>query len=112
MKDKTNENGKVLYNKSIVNEIVDLALVETDGIYTLNQNNSKRKAIAKKRSGVKINLLDNNVYVDVSIVVDSNFNVPNVACAIQENIKCRIESMTSYKVKEVNVNVLGVEFNQ
>lgn len=114
MKNKTNEQGKILYNKSIVNEIVDLALVEIDGIYTLDHKSgdTKKKAVSKKRNGVKINIVDKDVYVDVSIDVDSNACVPDVASSIQENIKCRIESMTDYKAKEVNVNVLGVEFNQ
>ena len=50
--------------------------------------------------------------IDLSIIVEYGSKVPEVAVAVQENVKRAIESMTGLTVVEVNVHIQGVEFQQ
>ena len=60
--------------------------------------------------GVKITHAKDGLVIDVYLNVYSNFNVADVACRVQENIKNSIISMTEMPVKAINVHALGVEF--
>ena len=94
------QKGKVTYNSGIVSGIVALAINEVDGVSLLNTKNK----------GVKLNFEKQGIIADISVKVDSNFNVPSLAFKIQQSIKHNVESMTKYKVAKVNVHIQDVHF--
>ena len=109
------ESGNVSYKKNVVLSIVNLATQEINGVASLSSTAvSKVKRLFNKNyhRGVIIEFIDNSVYVDVFINVMFGFSVRDVAFRVQENIKSSIESMTDYKVENVNVNVTGVVFTE
>ena len=63
------------------------------------------KRIRTETSGDTINI---DVYIDVII----GFSCAEVAYRVQENVKRSVESMTNLKTGTVNVNVLGVCFDE
>ncbi len=56
---------------------------------------------------VKINK-ENMVTIDISINVYYGHKIPYVICKLQEKIKEDIENSTYFKVKAINVTVVGV----
>ena len=109
------EEGSLSYKRNVVLSVVKLATQEISGIASLN---SKGYSIWKKifnrnyNRGVVIEFgQDNDVYVDVYVNVLFGYSVKDVAFRVQENIKSSIESMTDFKVAAINVNVVGVIFN-
>ena len=60
--------------------------------------------------GVKVTTTKDSLVIDVYLNVYSNYNVADVACRVQENIKNNIIAMTEMPVKAINVHVLGVAF--
>ena len=48
--------------------------------------------------------------VDLYMIVKYGARIPDVAIAVQENVKKAIENMTGLSVVEVNVHVQGVGF--
>lgn len=100
-----NDKGMISYNRSIITSIVALATEEIEGVASVY-----KKAKNKDKTGVKIDFEKDGVYIDVSIKMYSGYTVPDVAFKIQENIKRGVETMTDYKVKNINVSVLGVTF--
>ena len=100
-----NEKGLVSYNRNIIMSIAALATEEVEGVAGVY-----KKAKGKNRAGVKADFERDDVYIDVFIKVYNGHNVPEVAYKIQENVKHGVETMTDYKVKAVNVSVLGVAF--
>ena len=64
-----------------------------------------RRADCLTTSGDTINI---DVYIDVII----GFSCAEVAYRVQENVKRSVESMTNLKTGTVNVNVLGVCFDE
>ena len=60
--------------------------------------------------GVKVEVGQSECAVDLYIIIEYGYNIPEVAQAIQENVKRTIEVMTGLNVVEVNLHVLGVHF--
>lgn len=92
--------GKVVYNASIVQNIVELAITEVEG--TL--------AVGGKKSDVALRIDKDGVYAQVSVGVKYGYNVPDVAYRVQQSVKQSVENMTRFKVVEVDVHVKDVAF--
>ena len=63
-----------------------------------------------KNKGVKLNFEKQGIVADISVIVDSNYNVSSLAFQIQQSIKHNVESMTKYKVAKVDVHIQDVNF--
>ena len=94
------QKGKITYNSGIVSGIVALAVGEVEGVSLLNTKNK----------GVKLNFEKQGIVADISVIVDSNYNVSSLAFQIQQSIKHNGESMTKYKVAKVDVHIEDVNF--
>ena len=94
------QKGKITYNSGIVSGIVALAVGEVEGVSLLNTKNK----------GVKLNCEKQGIVADISVIVDSNYNVSSLAFQIQQSIKHNVESMTKYKVAKVDVHIQDVNF--
>ena len=66
---------------------------------------SGKKNLAK---GIKVEIEDEKVKIDVNIIVEYGSRIPDVAFEIQNRVKKSVENMTGLKVEEVNVHVQGV----
>ena len=108
MPEQLDNEGRISYNRNILTSIVALAAQEIEGVANVYNKKGKNK----NKAGVKIDYSRDGVFVDVFIKMFSGYNVPDVAFKIQENVKRGVESMTDYKVKNVNVTVLGVAFSE
>ena len=92
--------GKVNYGHKVVMSIISLATMEIRGVASL-----QGKGIRTDTVGDLINI---DVYIDVMI----GFSCAEVAYRVQENIKRSVESMTHLRAGTINVNVLGVCFDE
>ncbi len=63
------------------------------------------------KKGVKVDIEDDIVVVDLNIIVDFGIKIPDVAWQVQENVKNAIETMTGLACKEVNIHVQGINMN-
>nr|NNM91015.1 Asp23/Gls24 family envelope stress response protein [Bacilli bacterium] len=70
-----------------------------------------RKNLSK---GVKVEVApdERQCSVDLSIIAEYGYRIPDVALEIQEGVKQAIEGMTGLDVVAVNVNVLGIAFKE
>lgn len=91
---------------------VGIAISEIQGVYGMSGTLAGiTEAISGKKNytkGVKVEINDKTVRIDVSIIVEYGARIPDVAFEIQTNVKKSVETMTGLKVSEVNVNVQGV----
>lgn len=95
-----------MYSSEIIRDIVDCALNEVEGVV-------KYPAKSKQaRDSIKVEYIDDEVYLDVYVKLAYNVEVSDVASNIQSTVKNTIESMTEFKVKDVNVHVIDVEFEE
>jgi uncharacterized alkaline shock family protein YloU len=69
--------------------------------------------VQKAVSAINVEISKNEeVKMDIPVVVKYGYNIPEIAGKIQENIRNNVEKMTSLSVKDININVQGVERGQ
>ena len=99
---KEKQDGKVVYNSSIVYNIVALAVQEVEGVLPL----------PNKKNGISLFIEKDGIYADVSVVVKYGYNIPEIAYRIQQSVKQSVENMTHYKVVSVDVHFQDVVFEE
>ncbi len=100
------ETGRLVYSSEILRDIVDCALSEVEGVVKYTANSKQA------RESIKTEIVEDDVYVDVYVKLAYNVEVSDIASKLQSTIKNTIESMTEFKVKDVNVHVIEVEFEE
>ena len=81
--------------------VVDMSGSFTDGIASMiNKNVADR--------GIKVEVDDLGVTVELNIVIEYGVRIPQVAWRIQNDVRRAIEDMTGQKVKAVDVVVQGI----
>lgn len=100
------ESGRLVYSSEIVRDIVDCALNEVDGVVKYAANTKQA------RDSIKVEQVGDEMFVDVYVKLRYNVEVSDIASSIQSTIKNTVESMTEFKVKDVNVHVIEVEFEE
>ena len=113
-----NPDGTVSFATDVIATIAGLAATEVEGVASMSSPSAgiadmfARKATRNLTKGVRIDLEGSNVHVDITIVVEYGFPVPDVARGIQENVKKAIETMSGLNVHSVDVHVSGVSFER
>ncbi len=62
--------------------------------------------------GVKVEVGQKEAAIDLYIIVEYGFRIPDVAWSIQERVKKDIEDMAGLSVVEVNIHIQGVNFEK
>ena len=109
---KTEDEGIHISN-DVVAVIAGVAVSEVQGVSGMSggfaggitEVLSGKKNLAK---GIKVEIDDSKVKIDVNIIVEYGSRIPDVAFEIQNRVKKSVENMTGLKVEEVNVHVQGV----
>ena len=109
---KTEDEGIQISN-DVVAVIAGVAVSEVQGVSGMSggfaggitEVLSGKKNLAK---GIKVEIDDSKVKIDVNIIVEYGSRIPDVAFEIQNRVKKSVENMTGLKVEEVNVHVQGV----
>ena len=115
---ETNENGRlgeVKIADEVVAVIAGIAATEVEGVDSMAGNPTKEivgklsgSKTAKSMRGVKVEVNDDKVCVDLAIHVSYNYNIPEVSEKVQERVKNAIENMTGLTVLEVNIKIAYV----
>ncbi len=103
---KRDEAGRLVYSSEIIRDIVDCAIGEVDGVVKYPEQSKQA------RESIKVDQVGDEMYVDVYVKLHCSVNVSDAASQIQHTIKSTIESMTEFKVRDVNVHVTDVEFDE
>ncbi|MDC3415484.1 Asp23/Gls24 family envelope stress response protein [Aquibacillus salsiterrae] len=108
--------GKVEIAPEVIEVIAGIATTEVSGVsYTRgNFATGVVERLGKKShgKGIKVELTETGVIIDVFVVIDYGTTIPDVAQKIQSNIRQALKNMTALDVNEVNVHVVGVQMEQ
>lgn len=108
------EMGSIQIAPEVIEVIAGLATVEVEGVAGMSGGfvNGITELLGRKNlsKGVKVEVGQKEAAVDVSIVIEYGYRIPEVATDIQQNVKNAIESMTGLQVVEVNVHIHDVQF--
>lgn len=108
------ENGSIQISEEVVASVAAMAVLEVEGVCGLASNLGYdiaemlgKKTLAK---GVHIQMTDETVTAELSILVAYGHTIPEVGKAVQDAVKNAVESMTGLEIAAVNVNVGGITF--
>ena len=110
---RADELGNIHISEDVLAVIAAAAALEVEGVHGLAANLGSdlaellggKKNLAK---GIRIQVADQAVSVDISIVVKYGYLIPDVAKAVQDAVCSSMESMSSLTGTAVNVNVSGI----
>lgn len=104
--------GGVKISDDVIATIASLAASEIEGVSKMTGSMAANltEILGKKKfsKGVKVQLEEDTVEIDVFLSIVYGSIIQEVAEKVQENVKKAIESMTEFKVMTVNVHVQGV----
>ncbi len=108
----TLEYGNVNISDDVIGIITSIAAAEIEGVNGLTggfaEDLAEMFGVKNLKKGVKVDIEDDIVVVDLNIVVDFGIKIPDVAWKVQENVKTAVETMTGLSVKAVNIHVQGI----
>lgn len=103
-------DGKLVYSSEIVKSVVECALNETEGVVKYDASvKSKQKQI---KNYIRVDYVDDYLYIDVFLKIKHDASIPETASKAQSAIKNGLETMTEFKVKDINVHIVDVDFDE
>lgn len=108
------ENGSVTYASEVIAIIAGLATAEIDGIAAMSGGPNLSEILGKKNfaKGVKITVAENKVSVALAVIVSYGAKIHEVCAAVQDAVRRAVENMTGLTVTEVNISVVGIQFDK
>lgn len=108
-----NDLGTIRIHKNVIASIASIAAMEVEGVKHIGTNlkSSIFELLGKRDiSAIKVEIDKNGeVTADVPIVIKYGVNIPETADRVQENIHKSLEKMTNLSIRNINVNVQGIE---
>ena len=105
--------GKVEIAPEVIEVMTGIAASEVDGLSSMRGNFASgvverfgRKTHGK---GVKVELTDEGILIDLYVVLQFGVSIPEVAQKLQTNIRQTIKNMTALEIAEINIHVVGVQ---
>ncbi|MDQ0161395.1 putative alkaline shock family protein YloU [Bacillus alveayuensis] len=108
--------GKVEIAPEVIEVIAGIAASEIEGVAQMRGNFATGvvERFGKKNhgKGVKVDLNDDGIVIDVYCVMEFGVSIPTVAQKVQDNIRQALLNMTALEINEINIHVVGVQFEQ
>lgn len=109
---QTTDVGTIKIADDVVAIIAGMAAAEIKGVAGMSGGivGGIVDLVGKKSParGVKVEVGDREAALDIHVMVEFGARIPEIANAIQRNVKKAVESMTGLEVVEVNVHIQGV----
>jgi uncharacterized alkaline shock family protein YloU len=107
--------GKVEIAPEVIEVIAGIAASEVEGIAQMRGNFATGvvERFGKKNhgKGVKVDLREEGVAIDIYCLIQFGVSIPNVAKKVQENVRQALFNMTGLEASEVNVHIVGIQFD-
>ncbi|WP_175991082.1 Asp23/Gls24 family envelope stress response protein [Bacillus sp. Marseille-Q1617] len=106
--------GKIEIAPEVIEVIAGIAASEVEGVSQMRGSFATGvvERLGKKNhgKGVKVELAEEGIIIDVYCIMKFGVSIPTVAQKIQDNIRQALMNMTALEADEVNVHIVGVQF--
>ncbi len=110
------DRGSINISEDVISSMVRAAVTEVEGVAGLSNTAGAEIAeligIKSVTKGVKVQLSDEKIVVDIIITVHYGSKIVEVARNVQEKVLNVIQSTTGFEQAEVNVHVSGIAFEK
>ncbi len=111
--DEGSDLGAIMVHHGVIAVIARIAALKVPGVVEMNGSFTDGIAnmIGRNSSerGVRVDLQGQKVHLEVNVVIEYGAKIPQVAWAVQNEVRRAIEDMTGKKVGVVDVLVQGVK---
>ena len=108
--------GTVQIADDVVAMIAALAATEVEGVSAMASNITNelmsKVGVKSQTKGVKVEVQDKNVTVDLAVTMEYGYNIPATCQAVQQKVKNAIENMTGLTCSDVNIRIAGVNMKK
>lgn len=108
--------GAVQIADDVVAMIASLAATEVEGVRALvgNITNELMSKVGMKKltKGVKVEVINQVVTVDIALMMEYGYNIPQTCQNVQNKVKSAIENMTGLEVGNINIRIAGVHMQE
>ena len=115
MNQGNNSLGKVEIAPEVIEVIAGIAASEVEGVAQMRGNFASGvvERLGKKNhgKGVKVELTENGIIIDVFCAMKFGVSIPNVAQKVQDNIRQELLNMNALDIDELNIHVVWVLFD-
>jgi len=91
--------GVVGSKKTVINEITDMLMGNTDIISNASNN-------------IKIEIKDNKIFIDLFIIIKYGVRIPDIAWDIQSKIKEELIKKIGTDASEINIHIQGIQLTK
>ena len=107
-----NSFGDVVIADEVLAIIAGIAATEVEGVHSMDGGWSgqfiSKLGIKDLARGVKVQVRDGEVKVDLSLNMEYGYAIPKVSDLVQDKVSASINNMTGLNVSEVNIRISGV----
>lgn len=108
--------GKIKIADNVAAAIANIAAQEVDGVVkVIGSSTSPITEMFGKRNlakGVKINMDEEGTNIELALVILHGVNMVKIAEEVQRNVKEAVESMTGISVKNVDITISDIVFEE
>lgn len=106
------EMGAIRIADEVVSTVAGLAAIEVDGVAAMSGGwgTDLVEKLGRKNfgKGIKVEVVNDETRIDIYIIVEFGYPIPEVAETVQKEVKVAVETMTGLTVAAVNVHVVSV----
>lgn len=111
-----NEFGTIRIADEVVATVAGLAAVEVEGVSAMSGGwgTDLVEKLGKKNfgKGIKVEVINDETKIDIFLVIEFGYAIPQVAAEVQREVKQAVETMTGLNVALVNVHIVGVSMKK
>lgn len=105
--------GTIKIHKNVIASIAGVAATEIEGVKRVGGDlkSGLMELIGKKSLaciGVEFDK-SGDVKLEIPLIIKYGFHIPDIASQVQENVRQALEKMTNLSVKDININIQGIE---
>ncbi|HLQ39334.1 MAG TPA: Asp23/Gls24 family envelope stress response protein [Tetragenococcus sp.] len=110
--DANQELGDIVIAPEVIEVIIGIAASKVEGVYRMQGNlvNNVTEFLGRSAygKGVRLEMDEEAIKVDIYTYIKYGISVPEVAMNIQKRVKQQVLFMTDIELSEVNVHVVAV----
>lgn len=105
--------GKTTVSTEVLHKIARLTTLSVQGVSRMaNFRGNLDQLFGKEEfQGAKVQVQENKVFVDIYVVLMSNYNVRDISREIQSRVSRAISEMVGMEVGGVNIHIMDIDFS-
>lgn len=111
----TTDLGTIQIAPEVLEIIAGVAVIEIDGVADMSGGVvggiSEMLGLKSLTRGVKVQIGTDETIIDVFIVIEYGFRIPDVSRQIQQRVQQAIYGMTGIQISAVHIHIESVHFN-